>query len=65
MLKGPQRPFSGGFPVEAEVVDSDGVLIHVLLHVLEGFLDELEIYREDSEHLVKAIRADDLEVIVY
>lgn len=35
-------------PVEAAYRDSDGVVVHVLLHVLDGRLDELEVFREDS-----------------
>jgi hypothetical protein len=34
-------------PVEADLEDDDGVTIHVL-HVLDGYLNELEVYREDS-----------------
>jgi hypothetical protein len=35
-------------PVEATYADADGVLVHVLIHVMDGVLDELEVYREDS-----------------
>ena len=35
-------------PVEAECEDGAGITIHVLLHVLNGSLNELEIFREDS-----------------
>jgi len=35
-------------PVEAELEDVDGVTIHVLLHVVQGFLNELEVFREDG-----------------
>lgn len=35
-------------PVEASYVDRDGVRVHLLLHVVDGYLDELEILREDS-----------------
>src|SRR4051812_7126096 len=31
-------------PVEAEGVDIDGIGLHVLLHVVEGTIKELEIY---------------------
>jgi hypothetical protein len=34
-------------PVEGAAKDSDGVLIHFLVHVVAGHLPELEIYRED------------------
>jgi hypothetical protein len=35
-------------PVEAEFEDADGVTIHVLLHVVDGLMNEMELYREDS-----------------
>lgn len=35
-------------PVEASYNDVDGVVVHLLIHVIDGVLDELEIYREDS-----------------
>jgi hypothetical protein len=35
-------------PVEAEAKDSDGFTIHVLLHVVDGRPDELEIYKDDG-----------------
>lgn len=35
-------------PVEAETLDFDGMGIHALLHTANGFLRELEIFREDS-----------------
>ena len=35
-------------PVEATYGDSDGVVVYVLLHVVDGRLNELEVFREDS-----------------
>ncbi len=35
-------------PVEATYPDADGMTVHVLIHVIDGLLDELEVYREDS-----------------
>ncbi len=51
-------------PVEAEFEDLDGVTVHVLLHVLEGFLDELEFYRDDSAPIQGPVRASGLRLIV-
>ncbi len=34
-------------PVEGEFEDKDGVTAHVLLHVVEGKADELEVFKED------------------
>lgn len=39
-------------PVEAEFIDSDGVTAHVLLHVVDGRVTELEVYKDDSSALV-------------
>jgi hypothetical protein len=36
-------------PVEAEGKDEDGVVIHMLLHVVDGRPVELEFFREDSK----------------
>lgn len=50
-------------PVEANYPDADGVIVHVLLHVIDGRLDELEVYREDSERvLVPSTETNALEV---
>ena len=49
-------------PVEAEFSDEDGTTAHVLLHVVRGYLAELEIYREDSGRLLRPPDADDLRV---
>lgn len=34
-------------PVEGTAVDSDGMLMHFLVHVVDGKLNELEVYRLD------------------
>lgn len=40
-------PVTKRVPVEAEGADADGVKVHVLLHVVGGYLSELEMFRED------------------
>lgn len=35
-------------PTEAEFEDADGVTAHILLHVVDGKCNELEIYKDDS-----------------
>lgn len=35
-------------PVEARGSDADGMQLHVLLHVVDGYLWELEVFRSDS-----------------
>ena len=43
-------------PIEGEVEDADGILIHVLLHVVNGVVTELEIYKDNSSPII--IRPD-------
>lgn len=50
-------------PVEAEVEDEDGVTVHVLLHVLEGALAELEVFREDSKQLRRPLDVQQIRVL--
>lgn len=35
-------------PIEAEAMDSDGTKIHVLLHVVMGKVEELEVFKDDG-----------------
>ena len=51
-------------PVEGELEDSDGVSIHVLLHVVSGFLNELEFYRDDGGLIQGPISPDRLRTLV-
>jgi hypothetical protein len=51
-------------PVEAELEDSDGVTIHVLLHVVDGLVKELEVYRDDSSRVQRALTPEDLRLMV-
>ena len=41
-------------PVEASYDDVDGMSVHVLVHVVDGLLDELEIYRDDLALVILA-----------
>jgi hypothetical protein len=51
-------------PVEAEAEDIDGMTFHVLLHVVDGYINELEVYREDLLPMQSPIQPDALRVIV-
>lgn len=51
-------------PVEAELDDNDGVTIHVLLHVVDGLLKELEVYRDDSGRTQRVLDPGDLRLMV-
>lgn len=63
-MQGPAAPVGRRVPVEGDFDDKDGVVVHVLLHVIEGHLDELEIYREDSGPLLRPIEANQLRTLV-
>jgi hypothetical protein len=49
---GPPAPVTTSPPVNANTADRDGTSIEVLLHVRDGFLRELEIYRVDNRGVV-------------
>jgi len=51
-------------PVEAEGKDEDGVLIHMLLHVVDGRPVELEFYKDDAGAIVKMPSPSAFELIV-
>jgi hypothetical protein len=38
-------------PIEAEAEDRDGVTVHMLLHVVDGMVTELEFYKDDSSRI--------------
>ena len=40
-------------PTEGHVPDADGVAINILLHVADGQLKELEIYKSDNSPVIK------------
>lgn len=51
-------------PVEAEFMDADGVPVFVLLHVVDGLLHEMEIYRADGGDIINPIVPSELKVTV-
>ena len=51
-------------PVEAEAKDEDGVVIHMLLHVVDGKPVELEVFREDGATVRRMPDPSALELIV-
>jgi hypothetical protein len=42
-------------PVEAEFRDSDGLPVYFLLHVVDGLVRELEVYKADGSGIVDTI----------
>ena len=51
-------------PVEAQAKDSDGVVIHFLIHVVGGRLQELETYREDGLAIKHLPDARELDILI-
>jgi len=52
-------------PVEAQGEDADGVLISVALHVVHGFMNELEIVKGDESKILRPPSPRDLVLIVW
>ena len=50
----PSAPVRRRIPVEAEGPDEDGTTIHVLLHVVDGYGWELELFRPDGNDVKRA-----------
>ena len=44
----PRATVSSRVPAEGEYPDVDGIVIHVLLHIVEGRVNELEVFKEDN-----------------
>ena len=52
-------------PVEGEANDSDGVPIWIILFVVDGRIDELEICKADGTAIVKKPLPSDLQILRY
>jgi hypothetical protein len=50
-------------PIEAEANDRDGIVIHALLHVVDGQLKEFEFYKDDSSRILRLPPAKEWEII--
>ena len=48
-------------PTEGEAEDVDGVTVHVLLHIINGKLNELEIYKDDGSEILQMPEPDTLD----
>lgn len=59
----PKAEVARRIPVEAEGRDADGESVHFLLHVVDGRLSEIEIYRDDGAPLSRMPDPGELEVI--
>jgi hypothetical protein len=50
-------------PVEGEAADRDGMMIHYLLHVVDGRMNELEVYKDDSSRVLRHAEPEELKVM--
>jgi len=50
-------------PVEGEAGDLDGMMIHYLLHVVDGRMNELEVYKDDSSRVLRHAEPKNLKVM--
>ena len=60
----PPAPVVRRVPVEAAAEDEDGTTFHVLLHVVDGHIDELERFREDGRPIQGPIRPEALRLLI-
>jgi hypothetical protein len=51
-------------PVHGQAVDLDGVTIQYLIHVADGRLHELEVFRDDSRPLLHQVEPHEIDVFV-
>ena len=54
----------GRIPIEAEVRDQDGEMVQILLHVVDGMIDELEFWKSDGSAIKRDIEPDDLKIVL-
>lgn len=59
-----QYPYSIRVPVEMTAIQSDGIPIVFLLHVLNGYIAELEIFKADSSPVSETIKLDNISITV-
>jgi hypothetical protein len=63
VLEGKSAPVNRRIPIEAEVEDTDKIIIHMLLHVVDGWAKELEIYKDDGSEILSPIDALKLQLL--
>jgi hypothetical protein len=59
---GPKASVHNSVPVEGEAEDIDGTTIHLLLHVIEGTVRGLEVYKDDSSRVIKMPAPSELRI---
>jgi hypothetical protein len=64
VIGAPPAQVTSRVPVEAQTHDSDGMDVFILLHVVDGFAAELDVFRGDSQPRPTEIDATTLRVSV-
>jgi hypothetical protein len=64
LADGPRAEVVRRIPVEAEIEDTDGVTVHVLLRIVDGVVRAIEIFREDGRVVRGPIAAENLRLIL-
>jgi hypothetical protein len=59
---GPKANVHNSVPVEGETEDVDGTTIHFLMHVIDGTVGGLEVYKEDSSRVIKMPAPSELRI---
>lgn len=57
-------PYSIRVPIEMRVVGKNNVPAVFIIHIIDGFVDELEIFNADSSSVSKDIKIKDQEIII-
>ncbi len=58
-----RAPVKKRIPVEGSALDEDGIPIHFLLHVVNGYATELEVFKADCSRIKKMPAVADIEVV--
>jgi hypothetical protein len=61
--RAPKASVNARIPVEGEARDTDGMVIHYLLHVVDGTMNELEVYKDDSSKILRQAEPENLTVM--
>jgi hypothetical protein len=62
---GPRAEVKHRVPMEAMLEDVDGITIHLLLHVIDGLMNELEVYKDDLGKPQRPLLPEDFRLIAF
>lgn len=58
-----KAPVKERVPVEGHTNDIDGAPIELLIHVIDGYINELEVVKLDGSPLLRPVDADKIQVL--